>query len=747
VGTTARYDIHIPGESTHEATLPQVTASENGGQWISLGKYFFPAGTESYVQIQNVNGWLEPEILGLDALKWEFRTPFEPITTVIVDNLPEASSPSDEGFYPNPVTWYERTKANGCDNKSKCIGAPIFWGDHIYWTYSKVSDPRVNWAQWKTSLPVTGDYEVDVYISHCFAGARTAKYRLSVDGSVLDEVTVDQAPQGGTWVNMGRYALPAQTPVSVYLDDVTGEDHVIMSFDAIRWVLRLNRDDFAPIATIHSVQPSAAAKGLESVILRGSGQDTDATGASITAYEWRSAATDALLSISPTLVLSTTDRAVGTHEVTFRVQDDEGVWSAPVTTTFEILPAYAEKSWHFMLYLAGDNNLSDDFQAVLERLEQSYIPDTMTVTVQFDRKGPGGVRRYLLQPNSEYTDGVNRWYLRELNSGDPQTLADYVQWGLDNYPADNVYLAVADHGRGIQGIAWDTNSTDHITIPELRAALDQGTEGGKYTIDVLHLDACLMSMVEVAHEIWPYADYLVASENLGWAYFPYERYIQALAPGTTETPRQVATRVAQIYEAQIRSAPYTIAALDVSRINALSTAVDALAGALIAAPGELSTVQTALAQVQRLDSQDYGELTDEDEFIDLRHFAELLTTISSNGEVQEAAQAVLTATVLSQAGDITTTLVYESHGSGMISGQPVDLDNANGIAIYFPTGPHSHEYSAYVDDPAFQFGQGTRWDDFLRQYIGPPSGIIETPTPPDPLEGYRVFLPLALRGR
>lgn len=745
VGTTARYDIHIPGESAHEATVPQATASENGGQWISLGKYFFPAGTESYVQIQNVNGWLEPEILGLDALKWEFRSPFQPITTVIVDNLPEASTPSNEGFYPNPVAWYERTKADGCDNKSKCIGEPIFWGDHIYWTYSKVSDPRTNWAQWRTSLPMAGTYEVDIYMSHCFAGARTAQYRLSVDGSVLDEVTVDQAPQGGTWVNMGRYALPAHTPVSVYLDDVTGEDHVIMSFDAIRWVLRLTRDDFAPVATIHSVQPSAAAKGQASITLRGSGQDTDATDANITAYEWRSVANDALLSISPTLVLSTTDLAVGVHEVAFRVQDDEGVWSSPVTTTFEILPAYTEKSWHFMLYLAGDNNLSDDFQAVLERLEQSYMLDMVTVTVQLDREGAGGVRRYLVQPDGQYTDGINRWHLGELNSGDPQTLADYLQWGLENYPADNVYLAVADHGRGIQGIAWDDNSNTHITLPGLRAALDQGTEGGKYTIDVLHLDACLMSMVEVAHEVWPYADYMVASENLGWAFFTYEKYIQALAPGSTETPRQVATRVAQIYAAQIRYAPYTIAALDISRINSLSTAVDGLASALMAAPEEISTVQTALGQVQRLDSQEYGQLTTEDEFIDLRHFAELLAAISSNAEVQQAAQAVVTATALSQAGEITTTLVYESHGSGTISGQWVDLEDANGMAIYFPTGPSSHEYPAYVDDPAFQFGQATRWDDFLRQYIGPPSGIIETPTPPDPLEAYQVFLPLVLQ--
>jgi hypothetical protein len=198
-----------------------------------------------------------------------------------------------------------------------------------------------------------------------------------------------------------------------------------------------------------------------------------------------------------------------------------------------------------------------------------------------------------------------------------------------------------------------------------------------------------MSMIEVAYEVWPYTDYVVASENLGWAFFAYAQYIQALAPETTETPRQVATRIPQIYASQVYHAPYTIAALDMSQTPSLAAAVDALASALMASPPESSTVQTALDQVQRLDSQDYGQLTAEDEFIDLRHFAELLAALSSHAEARQAAQRILTATALSQAGEITTTLLYESHSSGTIAQRWVDLENAHGIAIYFPTGPHS----------------------------------------------------------
>ena len=153
-------------------------------------------------------------------------------------------------------------------------------------------------------------------------------------------------------------------------------------------------------------------------------------------------------------------------------------------------------------------------------------------------------------------------------------------------------------------------------------------------------------------------------------------------------------------------------------------------------------METALSYVQRLDSQDYTRLTAEDEFIDLRHFAELLAAISTDAEVRQAAQDVLEATTLSQAGEMTTTLLYEGHDSGCISQQWMDLEKAYGIAIYFPNGPTSWDYPAYVDDPVLEFGKDTRWDDFLHQYVGVPITVPGEPTPPDPLRMYRVFLPL-----
>jgi hypothetical protein len=390
-----------------------------------------------------------------------------------------------------------------------------------------------------------------------------------------------------------------------------------------------------------------------------------------------------------------------------------------------------------MLYFAGDNSLSVRLDSAFDRLAAITPPEGITVTVLFDQPGGSGIRRYLLHPTQQ------EWVLAEGNSGNPQTLASYVLWAQENYPADNYYLAVADHGRGIQGLSWDdTSSGDYLTLPELGTALQQGTGNGSLKLDVLHLDACLMDMLEVAYEVWPYADYLVASQNLAWALFGYDSYIQALMPETT--PRTLAASVAEIYHDRVSESPHTIAALDLGEVGMLAGQADTLAESLLATwPAEQTALEAALSQVQRFDSRDYGRITGEDEFIDLRHLAELLLLTSDDSAVQAAAQGVISATALSQEG-VTKTLIYEQHLSGNY-GIWWDLEDANGVAIYFPPAADSWDYGAYLS-PALRFGSDTHWDELLYAYLGEPQGGDE-PEPPTPPEIRRVYLPLILRNR
>lgn len=725
-----QYVIHVPGSEPVTTVVDQAVAGQIQGQWVSLGVFEFPAGTDSYVAVDNVTGQLSPVDIAFDAIKWELRSPFPALATITVDDLDEAASPDDVGFYKEDVAWGEATTE--CDASLAC--GPIYWNGHTHYTYAIRYDPPINRAHWRPTLPAAGVYELYTFVPLCNATSRSAQYGVYKDNALFDEVTLDQASQGAVWMPIGSYELPAGTSSFLYLDDVTGEnsgDLKRVAFDAARWVLRA---PFRPVATIHSIRPSSAIHGEDIITARGGGADTDDDGQGIVAYEWRSNL-DGVLATSKKFSIAADALSVGTHTLAFRVQDDEGLWSEPVITHLKIQPPGLTESWHFMLYLAGDNNLSFHLDRALDRLTAVTPPAGVTVTVLFDQPGGSGMRRYLLHPTQA------EWVLEEGNCGNPQTLASYVLWAQENYPASHYYLAVADHGRGIQGLAWDdTSSGDYLTLPELGDALQQGTGNGSLKLDVLHLDACLMDMLEVAYEVWPYADYLVASQNLAWALFGYDSYIQALLPETT--PRSLAASVAEIYHARVGDSPHTIAALDLGEVGTLAGQADALAEALLATwPAAQPALETALSEVQRFDSRDYGRITGLDEFVDLRHLAELLLLTSDDSAVQAAAQGVISATALSQEG-ITTTVIYEQHLSGNY-GIWWDLEDANGVAIYFPPAADSWDYSAYLS-PSLRLGSDTRWDELLHAYLGEPTPG-EKPGPPAPLQAWRVHLPLILR--
>jgi hypothetical protein len=67
-------------------------------------------------------------------------------------------------------------------------------------------------------------------------------------------------------------------------------------------------------------------------------QDEAPTGAAaqVLAWDWRSDIDGPLCTTAHKCTLATNTLTAGEHTISLRVQDDEGVWSAPVTTTVTI---------------------------------------------------------------------------------------------------------------------------------------------------------------------------------------------------------------------------------------------------------------------------------------------------------------------------------------------------------------------------------------------------------------------------
>src|SRR3990172_7279605 len=118
----------------------------------------------------------------------------------------------------------------------------------------------------------------------------------------------------------------------------------------------------------------------------------------------------------------------------------------------------------------------------------------------------------------------------ELNMGDPGTLANFVTWAMDQYPAENYYLAIDDHGDGAYGISFDASSTnDQLTPPEVYSALKEATRNGARKIDLVDFEACLMGLAENAYDMREWADYVIFSQQISWGITTYPAYFSDLA--------------------------------------------------------------------------------------------------------------------------------------------------------------------------------------------------------------------------
>ncbi|MCP4537502.1 MAG: DUF11 domain-containing protein [Chloroflexi bacterium] len=398
-------------------------------------------------------------------------------------------------------------------------------------------------------------------------------------------------------------------------------------------------------------------------------------------------------------------------------------------------------TWLVLLYLDGDNNLGHWLQIALSRLEAISITDSVRVIALIDGNRVNDSHLYEIYTNAHVPLHPNQpWYSAEVNMGQGDTLSGFVNWALQSYPTDHVYLSIANHGAGVRGISWDgTSSNDYLNPEEIVAFAD----GLVSKVDILHLDACLMGMSELAYLFRDKADYLVASQNLAWGIFAYDKYLDGAA---TRSPEELAVHIADIYSAELANYPHTISVLDLNQMAAVSNAVYTLTQALLANNYD-AELDAVLNDVQRFDSRDYFVIDENDEFIDLYDFSRLVSETITNSTVHTAAQAVMDLLVVGQPGSAAPpgVVVREHHKSGAYGTRYWDLEHSHGLSIYYPTDSASPDYADY-DKAPYAFPDDSGWRDFLVRYVG--ISVLPEPLPPSgpaPTLLYHVFLPLVVR--
>lgn len=112
---------------------------------------------------------------------------------------------------------------------------------------------------------------------------------------------------------------------------------------------------------------------------------------------------------------------------------------------------------------------------------------------------------------------------RPQNMGKAKTLSKFVSYCLENYDTDKYSLICWDHGGGpVLGFGLDENHRDMLSLEEIQSALDKSVGEAGVKLEWIGFDACLMSSLEVADVLAPYADYMIASQETepgwGWNY-------------------------------------------------------------------------------------------------------------------------------------------------------------------------------------------------------------------------------------
>ena len=418
------------------------------------------------------------------------------------------------------------------------------------------------------------------------------------------------------------------------------------------------------------------------------------------------------------------------------------------------------KTWLVMLYQnADDNALERDIMIDLNEAEMIGSTDQVMIVSQMDRfrggySGDGdwsSTRRYLVT----YDNDLNRIGsdliadIGEVNMGEASTLVDFVSWAASTYPADNYMLVMSDHGMGWPG-GWsdpapaqrDNSSNAPLTgalkddilyLNEIEDALSQiqsNTSIDKF--ELIGMDACLMSQMEVYSALAPYAKYAVASEEtepgLGWA---YSAFLSLMVYNPDLSTEELATNIVNSYISQDQRVVDDQARADFLAQNssggswyATRMSADQLAQQLeqnitLTAvnlqnfQGLIDGLNQFAYQLQRMDqrvvaqarsyAQSYTSIFGSNvppSFIDLGHFVQLIYKNTNDANVRTAAENVV--------AGLNNVIVAEKHGPAK--------PGSTGIAIYYPnsqlystatTGMSS--YTVIADS----FSRYSLWDDFL----------------------------------
>ena len=385
-----------------------------------------------------------------------------------------------------------------------------------------------------------------------------------------------------------------------------------------------------------------------------------------------------------------------------------------------------------MVFIAGDNDL-DTFGStdIKEMLSVADTGDSLTILVQQDQSKDArdsGTKRYVIR-NGQKESIV---HLGETNTGDSNTLTEFLKWGMENYEAERNIAVLWNHGGGTRDELFPgyennvTNATmrsvakvnptlgnqPSIFSEELRlkriAELMKKyeVEQGKPTrsigraearsilfddeakdfldnlelkqvfvdlgkkLDIIGFDACLMNMLEVAYQLREHTEVVVGSEELEPGKgWDYEALVTFLVENPNASNEEIGEAIVDSFVASYANENELKVTLSALRTEAL----DSLACLLN------NFAHTILRKEEHLrrrflpivdEAQTFDYESNEQIYRDLKHFLLLTKESYDDEDIIQATDALLRG--------LEKVVFYNS---------TKNFEHAYGLSVYLPLMP------------------------------------------------------------
>lgn len=271
-------------------------------------------------------------------------------------------------------------------------------------------------------------------------------------------------------------------------------------------------------------------------------------------------------------------------------------------------------SWTIFVYLCGTDLESDGGAGTgdLEEMCAAASSDKVRFVVQ-----TGGTSQW---QNNYITSGSGRYIIQDndvvaldefeaRNMGDPATLADFLKWGVQEYPAEHMGVIFWNHGGGsISGVCFDElNDNDSLSIREIDSALYTVFESMTDRFEFIGFDACLMGTVETANILASYSRYMIGSQETepgnGWDYTVIGNYL-ADNPGANgaELGEAIADGFYESCKQTGEEQDATLSVIELDKINAVVEAFNVFAKGMYDASEDTSVLTNVIRNIENADN-------------------------------------------------------------------------------------------------------------------------------------------------